>query len=268
LTRLYTGPIFPIVADSSITNLPIITLTTDFGLDDWYVAAMKAVLASNAPAARLIDVTHTIPPGDLVKGSITLERAISSCPPGTIHLAVVDPGVGSSRRPIIAAIADQLVVCPDNGLITWAWHCIGAGQIHEITWRSQKTSNTFHGRDLFAPVAAMLASGKSLATVAKPASDPILLPLEPATTGTGRIIHIDRFGNCTTNIRSSLVVPGATIQVRDHKLPLRRTYSDMPSGQFLALINSSDLLEIAVRDDSAANTMPLSVGDVVTVLMR
>src|SRR6266478_1400531 len=106
LTRANHASIFTSVADSSIANLPIpiVTLTTDFGLDDWYVAAMKAVLLSHAPAARLVDVTHTIPPGDIVKGSITLERAIASFPPATIHLAVIDPTVGSDRRALIVRI--------------------------------------------------------------------------------------------------------------------------------------------------------------------
>jgi S-adenosylmethionine hydrolase len=263
--------------------LPIVTLTTDFGLDDWYVAALKAVLLSYAPAACLIDVTHTIPPGDLVKGSITIERAIGFCPPGTIHLAIIDPGVGSPRRPIVATIADQVVVCPDNGLITWAWNSSRssgpsvasasadrpsptAPQIHEITWRPRHSSHTFHGRDLFAPVAAMLASGTPLTDLTKPAQSPILLPLAPATNATGSIIHIDRFGNCTTNIPSALVPPTATIFVGSHKLPLHRTYSDVPPGHFLALISSSNLLEIALRDGSAANEMPLKIGDAVTLI--
>src|SRR6185436_2185711 len=120
LTRAHSASILPFVADSSIANLPIpiVSLTTDFGLDDWYVAAMKAVLLSHAPSARLVDVTHTISPGDIVRGSITLERAIASFPPTSIHLAVVDPTVGSARRAMAVRIARQMVVCPDNGLIT------------------------------------------------------------------------------------------------------------------------------------------------------
>src|SRR4051794_20678925 len=116
------------MADSSFTNLPIVTLTTDFGLDDWYVATLKAVLLSHCPAARLVDVTHTIPHGDVVKGSITLERAVDAFPPGTIHLAVVDPGVGATRVPMIARVHGQTIVCPDNGLITWTWRRKEAGE--------------------------------------------------------------------------------------------------------------------------------------------
>src|SRR5881392_250016 len=113
------------VADSSISNLPIITLTTDFGLDDWYVATLKAVLLTHCPAARLVDVTHTIAAGDVIKASITLERALAAFPAGTIHLAVIDPTVGSNRLPLVVRINQQLVACPDNGLITWAIRRLG-----------------------------------------------------------------------------------------------------------------------------------------------
>src|SRR5689334_16250841 len=160
LTHFHHASILPFVADSSIANLPnpIVTLTTDFGLDDWYVAAMKAVLLSHAPAARLVDITHTIPPGDIVKGSITLERALASFPPSTIHLAVIDPTVGSARRALIVRIHQQLIVCPDNGLITWPVRRQGPFEVFEITWKPPAQSQTFRGRDLFAPVAGMLAS--------------------------------------------------------------------------------------------------------------
>ena len=251
------------MADSSIANLPIpiVTLTTDFGLDDWYVAAMKAVLLSHAPAARLVDITHTIPPGDIIKGSITLERAIASFPPGTIHLAVIDPTVGSARRPLIVRIAQQLVVCPDNGLITWAWRRCGGGEAYEITWTPPSVSPTFHGRDLFAPAAGMLASYRAVLDLARPVPDPMLLDLHPSAGPEGKIIHIDRFGNATTNIPASAVPANAKVRVGNLTLPLRRTYADVASGQPLALIGSSDLLEIAIRDGSAAVKLSLRVGD-------
>src|SRR6059036_1497786 len=114
---------------------PIITLTSEFGLSDHYVAAMKAVLIRDCPLARLIDVTHNVPRHDILCGSITLERAVDGFPPGTVHLAVVDPGVGTDRRILVTEINRQIVVCPDNGLITWAWHRLGPGSAHELTWR-------------------------------------------------------------------------------------------------------------------------------------
>ena len=256
------------MADSSISNLPIITLTTDFGLDDWYVATLKAVLLSHAPAARLIDVTHTIPAGDIVKASITLERVLAAFPPATIHLAVIDPTVGSERLPLIVQIQQQLVVCPDNGLITWPWRRRDQGEAFQITWKSPSTSQTFHGRDLFSPIAGMLASGRALLDLAKPLQSPVLLDLYPSTGPTGKIIHIDHFGNATINILSSAVPSNAQIQIRDRKVTLKRTYSEVPSIQPLALIGSSDLLEIAVRDASAAQTLTLKVGDSVTILFE
>src|SRR2546422_431302 len=135
---------------------PIITLTSDFGLRDSYVAAMKAVLLRHCPDATLIDVTHNVPRQDILCGSISLERAIDGFPSGTVHLAVVDPGVGTDRRILIAAINGSTVVCPDNGLITWAWRLHPDGSARELTWRPVKHSHTFHGRDIMAPAAGMI----------------------------------------------------------------------------------------------------------------
>jgi adenosylmethionine-8-amino-7-oxononanoate aminotransferase len=245
---------------------PIITLTTDFDLDDWYVATMKAVLLRHAPHARLIDVTHRVPAGDVLCGSISLERAIDGFPKGSIHLAVVDPGVGSHRRLLISHIKDQWVVCPDNGLITWAWHRHPGAQAYELTWRPTHSSPTFHGRDIMGPIAGMLAAGTTtLEQVARPLPDPILLDVTPAKPPitTGRVIHIDHFGNATTNVPDDVLktVPGAEIRVASHNLGrLKRTYTDATPGEPLALIGSSGLLEIAVRDGSAADDLGLRVG--------
>src|SRR5262249_54569518 len=136
---------------SVLVDRPIVTLTSDFGLLDSYVAAMKAVLIRYCPSVRLIDVTHCVPRHDILCGSITLERAVDGFPDGTVHLAVVDPGVGSDRRLIIAQVNRQYVVCPDNGLVTWSWrrHASDA-EAHEITWRPERSSATFHGRDILA----------------------------------------------------------------------------------------------------------------------
>src|SRR4051794_11149672 len=167
------GPVPP-------TSRPIVTLTTDFGTRDFYVAALKAVLVRQCPEARLIDVTHQVPRHDILCGSITLERAVDGFPPGTVHLAVIDPGVGTDRRILVARVNRQTVVCPDNGLISWAWRRLGPGEAYELTWRPERSSATFHGRDIMGPVAGMLAAGRDVAEFAKPISDPVLLDVSRA----------------------------------------------------------------------------------------
>jgi hypothetical protein len=248
----------------------IITLTTDFGLTDSYVAAMKAVLLRHCPHAVLIDVTHNVPRQDILCGSITLERAVDGFPPGTVHLAVVDPGVGTDRRIIITELNRSLIVCPDNGLITWSWRLHGGRSANELTWRPSKHSDTFHGRDIMAPAAGMLAAGERLEKISRPIADgPILFDVGPAEDGTrGEVIQIDHFGNATTNIPYERVRALAShmVRVRNRNLGrLRRTYQDVAPGKPLALIGSSGLLEIAVRDGSAADDLRIHVGDPVSL---
>src|SRR3954453_15153421 len=160
-------------ARSFPTPRPILTLTTDFGTRDFYVAAMKAVLVHECPVARLIDITHPIPRHDILCGAITLERAVDGFPPGTVHLAVIDPGVGTDRRILVARINQQTIVCPDNGLISWAWRRLGTGQAYELTWRPPNASHTFHGRDIMAPAVGRLAAGRELGELARPIDDPV-----------------------------------------------------------------------------------------------
>jgi S-adenosylmethionine hydrolase len=258
-------------ATDTVRPRPIVTLTTDFGLADYYVAAMKAVLIAGCADVRVIDVTHQVPPQDVLCGSITLERAVDGFPPGTVHLAIVDPGVGTERRAIVVDINRQRVVCPDNGLITWAWRRHGGGRVYEITWRpAKRASATFHGRDIFAPVAAQLANGEPIESVARAIDDdPVLLDVEPASSARdrGAIIHVDHFGNATTNISYQLLRDGIhEVRVKGKRLgKLRRTYWDVAPGKPVALIGSSGLLEIAVRDGSAAKQLKLKVGDGVEV---
>jgi S-adenosylmethionine hydrolase len=249
---------------------PIITLTTDFGLTDSYVAAMKAVLLRHCPDATLIDVTHNVPRQDILCGSITLERAVDGFPPGTVHLAVVDPGVGTERRIIIAELNRSLIVCPDNGLITWSWRLHPRGSTNELIWRPTRHGDTFHGRDIMAPVAGMLAAGERIHKLGQQLADgPILIDLGPATDATrGQVIQIDHFGNATTNIPYEQIRDLTTrlVRVRNRNLGrLRRTYHDVAPGKPLALIGSSGLLEIAVRDGSAAEDLRIRVGDTVSL---
>jgi S-adenosyl-L-methionine hydrolase (adenosine-forming) len=249
---------------------PIIALLSDFGLCDSYVAEMKAVLLKGCPAARLVDVTHGIAPQDVLAGSIILERALRAFEEGTVHLAVVDPGVGTDRRILAAKIHGQTVVCPDNGLITWAWHRLaGPRSVYEITWRPNVTSATFHGRDVMAPVAARLAAGRRISAFARPLKGPVLLDVAPAKDlKGGKIIHIDHFGNATTNVPAELIAahPNATLKLVGTTIgPIRRTYADVAVGKPLALVGSSGLLEIAVRNGSAAKSLNLKVGQRLTI---
>jgi S-adenosylmethionine hydrolase len=253
-----------------VSTRPIVTLLSDFGTRDHYVAAMKAALIRHCPDVRMIDVTHEVPRHDILYGSIMLERAVDGFLPGTVHLAVVDPGVGTDRRILVAEINGQTVLCPDNGLITWAWRRLGPAQAHRLEWRPASSSNTFHGRDIMAPVAGMLASGEKIDEIATPIHDPVLLDIAPAAAGstTAQIIHIDAFGNATTNFDSSMALSSGdkSFHVQGKSLgPLRRTYLDVMPGKPLALIGSSGLLEIAVRDGSAADQLHLRVGDIVTI---
>jgi S-adenosylmethionine hydrolase len=237
---------------------PIVTLTTDFGITDSYVAEMKAVLLARCPAARVVDVTHLIPPQDVRAASVTLDRCLRIFPPGTIHLAVVDPGVGTARKLLLVEIAGQLVLCPDNGLITWPWRRALAPAIaHQLSREAirprrgrrgvgsvrgaRSVSPTFHGRDLLAP-----------ATGPHPAR--------------ATVIHLDHFGNVTTNVPADLVTDARRIRLGRRSLgPIRQTYADVPIGHALALIGSSGLLEIAIRNGHAANALKLKPGDQLTI---
>lgn len=252
-------------------SLPLVALTTDFGTRDFYVAAMKAAILRHCPNCRLIDVTHEIPPHDILCGSITLERAIDGFLPGTIHLAVIDPGVGSNRRVLVVRINEQTVICPDNGLITWAVRRLPPAKISELTWRPDgPVSSTFHGRDIMAPAVGMLACGAKITDLAKPIDDPILLDISPAAANArqARVIHIDHFGNATTNVGHEAMhqFSDRVIRIRNKAIgKLRRTYWDVAPGKALALIGSSGLLEIAVRDGSAAKSLRLKVGDEIRI---
>jgi S-adenosylmethionine hydrolase len=250
----------------------VVTLLTDFGLSDSYVAEMKAVLYGQRSRIDpvIVDITHEIPPQDVLAGSIMLERALSAFPPGTIHLAIVDAGVGSQRRILIAQINRQTVLAPDNGLVTWPWRRLPNDALYELTWRPKRQpSATFHGRDIFAPAALLLASGKTPPQIARPIEDPVLLPIRPATSINDRIVilHIDHFGNATTNLPAEALPKGRphAIGIRRRRIPVLRTYADVPEGKPLALIGSSSLLEIAVRNGNAARLLRLRVGQPVKI---
>jgi S-adenosylmethionine hydrolase len=194
---------------------------------------------------------------------------VDGFPPGTVHLAVVDPGVGSDRRLLIARVNDQLIVAPDNGLITWPWRMHSGGEVFELTWRPKQTpSHTFHGRDILAPAAAQLACGTVRSYLGEAIDDPILLDIAPAQKPAtqGCVIHVDHFGNATTNIPMNFLgpKPQADRTCKPSGIgKLKKTYWDVAPGKPLALIGSSGLLEIAVRDGSAKDDLNVHVGDAV-----
>jgi S-adenosylmethionine hydrolase len=242
---------------------PIVTFTTDFGLADTYVAEMKAAVLGENPDATLVDVTHLIRPQDVMGGSLALSRALNAFPKGTIHVGVVDPGVGTKRRILVVKINRQRVICPDNGMITWAWRMDPDAKAYQLTWEPKHFSATFHGRDIMAPAAGMLSRGKPIKALAKRVDQIELLNIGPATSRKGEIIYIDHFGNCITNI---LGHPGAGfIRAGKKSIGVQRTYGNVPKGKPLALIGSAGLLEIAIRDGNAAKTLGLRVGHEVII---
>ena len=245
---------------------PIITLLTDFGTSDGYVAEMKGVLLSRVPDATLVDVTHEIPAQDVESARLTLARVWRRFPAGTVHLAVVDPGVGSQRRAIAVASDGRFLVGPDNGLLSPSLLMIGA-RVVELPV-PQVASATFHGRDVFAPAAAELAAGTPLEELGSTAGDPIVRRTpEPHRLGDGRVmgevITVDRFGNAITNLVGRR---GGMIEIDGMELAVRRTYADVEAGTPLALVGSTGLIEVAVREGSAALKLGIRRGT--TVVLR
>jgi S-adenosyl-L-methionine hydrolase (adenosine-forming) len=256
----------------------IVTLTTDFGLSGSYVAAMKGVLLGLAPSARLVDVSHTIGPQNILEGAFVLAGIVDAFPAGTVHLAVVDPGVGTDRRLIAVAMADQWFVLPDNGLISGA----ARGRTPDGIWelgkpalRRATVSPTFHGRDILAPAAAFLTIGGHPAELG-PTCDRFhtLRNFEPTVDrdgSVGEVIFRDTFGNLITNLRGEQLgdVPPDewVIEVAGTRIQgLRRTYGDRPTGTLVALVGSSGWVEIAVVNGDAADQ--LSTGQGATVWLR
>lgn len=245
-------------------GMPLITLLTDFGTSDSYVAEMKGVLLGLCPGAVLVDLTHAVPPGDVRAGAYLLGRTWSRFPAGTTHLAVVDPGVGTARAALALRAHGHGFVGPDNGLFT---HVLRGAEVEIVALPTpDQASPTFHGRDLFAPAAAAVARGVSLATLGEPfAGMPARLTwTEPRYEGksvVGEIVYVDRFGTLITNLTTEVVPPYAVLEVEDLELgPLRRTFGDVPTGGLLAYVGSGGAVEIAVRDGSAARRLGLGVG--------
>jgi len=256
----------------------VITLTTDFGVQDSYVGTMKGVILGIHPQARIIDITHQVTPQDTLEASLILENAYPYFPPGTVHVAVVDPGVGSSRRPIVVVTPDHLFVGPDNGTFTRIFEAHEIEGVFEITNDSfmlANVSHTFHGRDVFAPAAAHLASGRTPEEVGPRVTDPrqseIPVPRIYPDQICGEVIYIDNFGNVITNIsrkQCDAAVGDHAMRIRINGKVIRtihRTYQDSEPGAALALFGSNELLEIAVAGGRADRRIGAGKGDTVIV---
>ncbi len=255
---------------------PIITLSTDFGTRDPYVAAMKGVCLTICPDVNLVDLTHEITHHDILEGALFLGGCVGDFPAGTIHCAVVDPGVGSTRQPLVANTAGQVVVCPDNGLLTRIHQRYGIDQVRRIEHPdcfADSVSSTFHGRDVFAVTTARLASGMSIDDVGSLLDKPELLSIATPCVGPddgiqGEVIHVDRFGNLITNVDCEMFEPLNISAVNIGNLSLQQvsqTYSDVARGEPIALIGGSGLLEIAVNCGSAAGQFGLGRNERVQV---
>ena len=255
----------------------IVALLTDFGLSDSYVGIMKSVIAGIAPGTTLIDLSHDIPPQGVRAGAFALGAAWPYLPAGTVICAVVDPGVGSERRALAIEVdrGDSLLrlVCPDNGLgsaIFEGGTVSGAVTLDRPEFHLPRASATFHGRDLFAPVAAHLAAGRSLNEVGQPLAVSTLIRLtwpQPRPDGDGwraEIVHVDHFGNLITNLTQLQLGSGQrwTVRLPDgFNAPLALTFAAVESGQAVAYWGSSRFLEVAVRNGSAGDVFDLGVGD-------
>jgi S-adenosylmethionine hydrolase len=258
----------------------IITLTTDFGLKDGFVGVMKGVIWGICPSAQIADISHQVAPQNVLEGALVLGRAFPFFPPGTVHLGVVDPGVGTARRPIAARIGDHLFVGPDNGIFTLAYEKADKerwpARIVQLTRTSHflpKISATFQGRDIFAPVAARLAAGMSLDEFGPTLDDPRRLVLPEAERIPGgwkaHIIGIDSFGNLSTNLPVDILRAGFDVRVRlgrQEVQGLSRSYAEGRPRQLIALADSAGMLELAVVNGSAAAMTGARVGDELEVL--
>ena len=259
----------------------IITLTTDFGTSDAYVGIMKGVILGINPDVRVVDLTHAIPPQAIQDAALSIHSAHRYFPEGTIHTIVVDPGVGSNRRAVVCQTDRAFFVCPDNGILTYLLHEIEntAGQsiravaIQNQTYFLPVVSNTFHGRDIFAPVAAHLSLGVPPANIGPPVEDLVQLPIPiPEVSGNtiiGQIVKFDRFGNAITNISESVLAGiGTTYEIRGGSTRLtrlNRAYAESGIGKPLAIIGSLGVLEIAIHGGNAEVSLGLKCGDVVEI---
>jgi len=259
----------------------ITTITTDFGTQNGFIGVMKGVIWGIAPETNIADITHEIPPQNVRLGAYALWRVVPFFPPGTVHIAVVDPGVGTKRRPIGLRIGDQKYIVPDNGLITpiledgeRSGKPIEIVHLNNPDYWLPKVSHTFHGRDIFAPTGAHLAHGVPLAELGDPISDPIRMDFSrPKMTDHGWEAHItiiDVFGNLTTDLPAEKITDPehVTIRLKDQVIEgMVPSYGHRQPGSVIALTDSEDFLEISVVNGNAAKTLDAEIGDTVEVIL-
>ncbi len=255
----------------------IITLLTDFGLRDVYAGILKGVIIGIAPSVRIVDLTHEIPPQDVRAASLCLAMAYPYFPKGTIHLAVVDPGVGTQRRAVAVAMDDAVLVGPDNGIFSGVFQKGVVQRVVDLTraefWLTENPACTFHGRDIFAPAAAYLASGTPLARLGEAVDPATLVRLDPAGWSeggdgfSGRIQYVDTFGNLVTDIPGHLVEGKHwKIQAAGQEVPGGKTYGDVSPGALLGLVGSHGFVEIAENGGSARSLLAMKPGDPVRLV--
>jgi S-adenosylmethionine hydrolase len=253
----------------------IVTLTTDFGIGGPYVAAMKGVLLGLVPGVQIVDVCHTIAPQNILEGAFVLACIVDSFPADTVHLVVVDPGVGTDRRLIAARLAEQWFVLPDNGLISGVAGIYPPAGIWEIASRAIRrpvVSETFHGRDILAPAAAHLLRGGDPAALGEPVSRLVTVrnfnPTPDDLSFVGEVIFRDNFGNLITNVNASHLADGTAedwvVEIAGVRIEgLSRTYAERPTGSLVALVGSSGWVEIAVVNGDAARHLTAGAGTTV-----
>jgi S-adenosylmethionine hydrolase len=257
-----------------------ITLLTDFGMEDEYAGVVKGVILSVHPSARIIDLCHQVPPGDVVRAGWMLEWSWAFFPKGTVHVVIVDPGVGSSRRILCLVHEGHLFLAPDNGVLSRVVEDIPCPRVHRVSTRRyalSAISHTFHGRDIFAPLAGHLARGLPPHRLGPRVTDFKRLCLAHSVWRgedllTGEVITLDRFGNAVTNISGEQVARlgrqgRIAIKVKGHRIQaIQKSYSAVAVGSPLGVIGSHDLLEIAVNRGSASHDLHIKVGDPVQVM--
>ncbi len=252
--------------------MSLITLTTDFGLADSYVGAMKGVILGIDPTATIVDISHDIAPQDVREAAYIIYTAYPYFPPDTVHVVVVDPGVGSRRRALALRTAQACFLAPDNGVLSYVLAREGMREAVSLTnsrYHRRTVSHTFHGRDIFAPVAAHLARGVPLTEVGEPLTEIVTFSLPqprvlPDGDVVGHVLHIDRFGNLILDVREGdfILGGGIILEVAGRRIQgLGRTFTDVSAGELVAYIGSSGHLEIASREGNAAQSLGVKRGD-------